>query len=193
MTNTADEIVARALREVADCGERGIAYGSIGEELRMRAEEISPTASSGSGLVEQSPEKEITPAITAEEIRDLESSVNPEYRSSDLGGRFMFNDATLKAVRALKGLDVDQTIAALAEIFKDAEVNMNEAKLATDMLRGAEEIADFMGENVRRIYQLAATGGLPVFKIGSIICARKSTIMNYIAAQEQRAMGTAQQ
>jgi hypothetical protein len=53
-------------------------------------------------------------------------------------------------------------------------------KLADDLLRGAEEIAAFLfGERKhrRKVYYLVgdAKVRLPHFKLGSIICARKST------------------
>ena len=55
-----------------------------------------------------------------------------------------------------------------------------EATLGDDLLRGADEIARFMFNDVkhrRKVYYLTgeATKGLPHFKIGSLICARKST------------------
>ena len=69
---------------------------------------------------------------------------------------------------------------------------VNEATLGDDLLRGAEEIARFMFGDVkhrRKVYYLTgeATKGLPHFKIGSLICARRSTILNWIAEQEGRA------
>lgn len=68
----------------------------------------------------------------------------------------------------------------------------SEATLGDDLLRGADEIAMFVFGDVkhrRKVYYLTgeATKGLPHFKIGSLICARKSTIMNWIAEQESRA------
>ncbi len=67
-----------------------------------------------------------------------------------------------------------------------------EATLGDDLLRGADEIARFMFNDVkhrRKVYYLTgeATKGLPHFKMGSVICARKSTILNWIAEQEGRA------
>ncbi|WDA11784.1 hypothetical protein [Paracoccus marcusii] len=66
-----------------------------------------------------------------------------------------------------------------------------EISLGEDLLRGADEIAKFMFGDVchrRKIYYLTgeATKGLPHFKIGSLICARKSTILNWISEQESR-------
>jgi len=66
-----------------------------------------------------------------------------------------------------------------------------EATLSDDLLRGANQIAKFMFGDVkhrRKVYYLTgeATKGLPHFKMGSVICARKSTLMNWIAEQEGR-------
>lgn len=62
--------------------------------------------------------------------------------------------------------------------------------LAEDILRGADKIAEFMfgdaGER-RKIYHLAEKSRLPVFRLGSVLCARKSVLMAWIADQEARA------
>jgi hypothetical protein len=68
---------------------------------------------------------------------------------------------------------------------------VTEATLSDDLLRGANQIAKFMFGDVkhrRKVYYLTgeATKGLPHFKMGSVICARKSTLMNWIAEQEGR-------
>ena len=54
----------------------------------------------------------------------------------------------------------------------------------------ADEIAKFMFGDVkhrRKVYYLTgeAPRGMPHFKIGSVICARKSTLLNWIAQQER--------
>lgn len=69
---------------------------------------------------------------------------------------------------------------------------VTEVTLGDDLLRGADEIAKFMfgdARHRRKVYYLTgeAAKGLPHFKIGSLICARKSTILNWIAEQERRA------
>ena len=64
-----------------------------------------------------------------------------------------------------------------------------ETEFATDMLRGAEEIADFLfgrRDERRKVYHLAATSRLPTFKLGSMICARRSTLMQWVEDQERR-------
>ena len=65
--------------------------------------------------------------------------------------------------------------------------NDNIPPLAEDVLRGAAAIASFMGFDRRTIYHLAAKGALPVFKMGDIVCARKSTLLAWIKQQETNA------
>ena len=60
---------------------------------------------------------------------------------------------------------------------------------AQDLLRGAEEIAQFLFDDAnarRRVYHLVATSRLPHFKLGSMICARRSTLEKWIEEQESR-------
>lgn len=69
--------------------------------------------------------------------------------------------------------------------------------LAGDLLHGADEIARFVygdaaderaaESNRRKIYHAADKHGLPTFKIGGTITARRSTILKWIETQEQAA------
>jgi hypothetical protein len=62
-------------------------------------------------------------------------------------------------------------------------------EFAQDLLRGADEIAQFLygdREQRRKVYHLVATSNLPVFKLGSMICARKSVLLRWIKDQEDR-------
>jgi hypothetical protein len=62
------------------------------------------------------------------------------------------------------------------------------AALGGDILYGAEAIAEFMfgdRNKRRRVYNLA-DGGLPVFRIGANICARKSVLVTWIEEQEAK-------
>ena len=62
--------------------------------------------------------------------------------------------------------------------------------IADDLLRGAEEISQFLfGDKIlrRKVYHLAETSRLPVFRLGSVLCARRSVLIAWIAEQEQRA------
>jgi hypothetical protein len=64
-----------------------------------------------------------------------------------------------------------------------------DGKLASDLLRGADQIADFLfGESGqrRKVYHLAETSRLPVFRLGTKLCARRSVLMAWIASQEKR-------
>lgn len=61
--------------------------------------------------------------------------------------------------------------------------------LADDLLQGADDIAKFMGLSRRQAYHLAAAGRIPVFKMGAIVCARRSTILSWIAEQEAKCGG----
>lgn len=64
-------------------------------------------------------------------------------------------------------------------------------ELAGDLLRGADEIAEFIfgaRGSRRKIYYLAETSHLPVFRLGAVLCARRSVLMRWIAGQESRAV-----
>ena len=66
-------------------------------------------------------------------------------------------------------------------------------ELAGDLLRGADEIAEFIfgaRGGRRKIYYLAETSHLPVFRLGAVLCARRSVLMQWIAGQETRAINT---
>ncbi len=63
-------------------------------------------------------------------------------------------------------------------------------ELADDLLRGADEINEFIfgrKGSRRKIYYLAETSRLPVFRLGSMLCARKSVLLRWIAGQEGNA------
>lgn len=65
----------------------------------------------------------------------------------------------------------------------------HDPSFAQDLLRGAEEIAQFLfnDRNARRkVYHLVSSSNLPVFKLGSMICARKSKLLKWIEDQEGR-------
>lgn len=61
--------------------------------------------------------------------------------------------------------------------------------IADDLLRGAGAISGFLFGDLkyrRKVYHLAETSKLPVFRLGSMLCARKSVLVAWIAEQEQR-------
>lgn len=56
--------------------------------------------------------------------------------------------------------------------------------LAEDKLEGAEQIAAFLGVKPRQVYHLK--GKLPVFQLGAKLCARKSTLLQWVEEQEAK-------
>jgi hypothetical protein len=71
-----------------------------------------------------------------------------------------------------------------------APPNLAPEELADDILKGADAIGEFIfgkKEGVRRkIYYLAETSHLPVFRLGAVLCARRSVLLRWIAGQESR-------
>ena len=61
--------------------------------------------------------------------------------------------------------------------------------LSGDILRGAAQISEFLfGEKnrKRKVYYLAERNFLPVFRVGSMLCARKSTFTDWFGETEGR-------
>ena len=61
-------------------------------------------------------------------------------------------------------------------------------ELAEDLLQGASQIAEFIfgdPRERRRVYHLATLGKLPCFRLGGRLCARKSTLNQFIASSER--------
>jgi hypothetical protein len=61
--------------------------------------------------------------------------------------------------------------------------------LADDILEGAEAIALYLGVPIRAVYRLSSEVSLehraPFFKLGAgCLCARKSTLLKWIAEKE---------
>jgi hypothetical protein len=59
--------------------------------------------------------------------------------------------------------------------------------LAGDILHGADGIAEFLyGDRKlrRKVYNLVETARLPHFRLGAVICARRSVLLDWIQAQE---------
>lgn len=69
--------------------------------------------------------------------------------------------------------------------------NPDFAKMHDDVLTGAGQIALFLFGDTkqrRRIYNLVENDSLPVFRLGSVVCARKSVLTDWIADQERNAV-----
>ncbi|RRD21583.1 DNA-binding protein [Brucellaceae bacterium VT-16-1752] len=56
-----------------------------------------------------------------------------------------------------------------------------------DLLYGGPEIAAFMGRTQNTIYYLTRRADWPGFKIGGKVCARRSTINQWLADMEAKA------
>lgn len=65
--------------------------------------------------------------------------------------------------------------------------------VAQDLLRGASEIATFLGLSRRSVYHQIESGRLPVFRLGSSVCARKSVLLNWIEEQERQSLASLQE
>lgn len=71
------------------------------------------------------------------------------------------------------------------------QLTNKEDEFADDLLEGADEIAKFLyGPNAsrRKVYYLAACTRIPVFRLGTKLCARRSVLLGWIANQENRAL-----
>ena len=73
-----------------------------------------------------------------------------------------------------------------SEKFNGVKKTMDAANdnLANDLLKGADEIAEWSGIDRRAIYYAISKGRLPTFRLGSNVFARKSTLTAWIAKQE---------
>jgi hypothetical protein len=56
-----------------------------------------------------------------------------------------------------------------------------------DLLQGYQAIAEFTGLPLRRIEQLIEQKVIPTFKLGHYRCARKSSLIDWLAKLEQGA------
>lgn len=56
--------------------------------------------------------------------------------------------------------------------------------LADDVLKGADAIADFLGEDRRAVFYAISKGKIPHYRIGQNIRARKTTLLAWLARQE---------
>lgn len=55
-----------------------------------------------------------------------------------------------------------------------------------DLLYGVPAIAGFLKLKPSAVYHLAAKGTLPTFKIGSKVCARRSSLSTWLAELEAK-------
>ena len=62
----------------------------------------------------------------------------------------------------------------------------NDNSLEKDVLYGAAAIASFLGVPRRVVYHQVAKGTLPSFRLGDVVCGRRSTILIWIVQQEAK-------
>lgn len=65
--------------------------------------------------------------------------------------------------------------------------------IGDDLLEGADAIALFVygdAADKRKVYHLVQNGGLPSFRMGNTVCARKSTLLAWIREQEEAGPAT---
>lgn len=71
-------------------------------------------------------------------------------------------------------------------------------KLADDILEGADAIGEYLfgatddalrrKRNRRKVYYLSECTRLPIFRLGTVLCARKSVLEQFISGQESKAL-----
>lgn len=61
----------------------------------------------------------------------------------------------------------------------------DEPEISQDLIFGADAIAQFLGIERRQVYHAHQMEHLPIFRIGSTLACRKSTIANWIAERER--------
>jgi len=77
-------------------------------------------------------------------------------------------------------------------MHENTDTRSKQLHLSEDMLRGADQIAEYLfgsADDRRKVYHLAETSRLPIFRLGSVLCARRSVLMEWITAQERRVSG----
>lgn len=71
----------------------------------------------------------------------------------------------------------------------------SEMNFADDLLKGADKISEFLYGDMnhrRKVYHLAETSRIPIFRLGSVLCARRSVILAWVAQQERRGWPTSE-
>lgn len=67
--------------------------------------------------------------------------------------------------------------------------DVSNVEFSKDLLHGAAAIAEFLfGDRKyrRKVFYLAERSKLPIFRLRSQLCARKSTLLKFIEDQENR-------
>lgn len=94
-------------------------------------------------------------------------------------------DSTGEILRRLN--ELTQVVLALRGSKVGPTASTPHGLLADDLLQGADAIASFLyGDPKKRnkVYHLARINGIPTFNLGALVCARKSTLLEWIKSQE---------
>jgi hypothetical protein len=78
-----------------------------------------------------------------------------------------------------------------ADMEPKAISQTKKTELADDTLEGASAIAEFLfgsRDKTRKVYHLVQKSKIPIYRLGALLHARKSVLMEFIAAQERRVM-----
>lgn len=76
----------------------------------------------------------------------------------------------------------------LGDLPKDASATTAEASGAdSDLLYGMPAIARHLNIRTRQAHHLKEKGGLPIFDLAGVLCARRSTLNAWIADRERTA------
>jgi hypothetical protein len=109
-------------------------------------------------------------------------------RRAEAGGELVaaLNELNGHLRRLTTSPEPDLAPAIAAHLMRLAPAHYD---LADDLLHGVDAIDGFTGLGTNRIYYLASRDppALPIFRLGNIICGRKSAILAWIAEQERRA------
>lgn len=91
-------------------------------------------------------------------------------------------------------LNLTLTLQSNGTPDEGGSVSPDAIPLVSDLLRGADKIAEFVfGDTAlrRRAYHHATEvkeeRRIPVFRLGNVLCARRFTLLRWIAEQEGRA------
>ncbi len=58
-------------------------------------------------------------------------------------------------------------------------------EMSRDLMVGATTIANYLGVRKRQVYHAAEHGYLPLFRMGSLICGRRTTLARWVEEQER--------
>lgn len=85
-----------------------------------------------------------------------------------------------------------RTIAGMSEIAPVETIAFQQvADAKSDLLLGANAIADHLGITRRQTYRLVYDNHIPTFKVGGTVAARKSSLNAWLAQQEADARAVA--